>query len=393
MPYLRWLETARRFADEPAVFDGDEVLSFAALARLAESAPSVDRPVVARTGGISFLIDLLRAWRDGQAAIPVEKEAPEPQLRRQPPAGIHLVKYTPGAAGIPRGIFVTGDQLAADAARLVAAMGLQPGEPNLAVISLAHSYGFSNVVLPLLFHGVPVRMVAVPFPRVLEDAMRRHPSVVLPAVPPMWRAWLRSGVLRDAPVRLAISAGAPLPLELEQSVFDDCGLKIHNFYGTSECGGIAYDSSESPRPDAGLLGTALDGVDVSIHESGRLLVRSDAVADSYEIPRDDDLLGGGAHLTRDLATIDAAGLIRLTGTTGGAINVAGRKVSPSKVEAAILATGLATAVRVSAIPSADPERHEEIAAEIKLSPGISLDQLKSAAAETLQSWEIPRHWR
>jgi acyl-coenzyme A synthetase/AMP-(fatty) acid ligase len=132
---------------------------------------------------------------------------------------------------------------------------------------------------------------------------------------------------------------------------------------------------------------------VSLHESGRLLVRSDAVADSYEIPRDDDLLGEGVHLTRDLATIDAGGQIRLTGTTGGAINVAGRKVSPSKVEAAILATGLVTSVRVSAIPSADPERHEEIAAEITLAPGVSLDHLKSAAAERLQSWEIPRHWR
>lgn len=393
MPYLRWLETARRFASEPAVFDGDSVVSFGELARLAEQAPAADGPVVARTGGISFLIDLLRAWRGDQAAITVERDAPEPQLRRLPRAGIHLVKHTPGAAGIPRGIFVTGDQLAADAARIVAAMDLQPGEPNLAVISLAHSYGFSSIVLPLLFHGVPLRMVAVPFPRVLEDALRRHPSLVLPAVPPMWRAWLRSGVLRDAPVRLAISAGAPLPLELEKSVFDDCGLKIHNFYGTSECGAIAWDATTMPRQDERLLGTALGGVRVSIHGSGRLLVRSDAVADSYEIPRDDDLLGGGAHLTRDLAMIDAGGLIRLTGTTGGAINVAGRKVSPSKVESAMLATGLAISARVTAIPSADPERHEEIAAEIRLAEGVTLEQLKSAVAERLQSWEIPRRWQ
>ena len=71
--------------------------------------------------------------------------------------------------------------------------------------------------------------------------------------------------------------------------------------------------------------------------------RSDAVATCYDAPRPDDLLGGGIYLTRDVGFIDPAGNLHLTGTTGGAINVAGRKVSPAKVEAAILATGLGPA--------------------------------------------------
>lgn len=392
MPYLRWLETARRFANEVAVHDGDSALTFGELAAAAEAAPRACGPVVARTGSTGFLIDLLRAWRDGQAAIPVENDAPEPILKRQPPAGIHVVKHTPGAAGVPRGIFLTGEQLAADAARLVDAMGMQPREPNLGVISLAHSYGFSSVVLPMLFHGVPIRMVSVPFPRVLEDAMRRHESVVLPAVPSMWRAWQRSGVLRGAPVRLAVSAGAPLSLDLEREVFDDCGLKIHNFYGASECGGIAYDRSDTPRTDGSLLGTALPGVTLSTRD-GRLLVSSDAVASGYESPRPEDLLDNGCYLTRDVVRIDGFGNLFLTATTGGAINVAGRKVSPAKVESAILRTGLVASASVKALPSSDPERFEEIEATIEPTDGASVDQIKSAVSPLLPSWEIPRHWR
>lgn len=392
MLYLRWLETSRRFASKPAVFDGAMASTFEELARAVEAAPRTDGPVVARTGGLSFLIDTLRAWRDGVAVVPVEKDAPEPLLHRQPPSGIALVKHTPGASGIPRGIFLTGAQVAADADRLVAAMELDPQVPNLAVVSLSHSYGFSNVVLPLVLHGIPVRMVPVPFPRIVEEAFRAHESVVLPAVPSMWRAWQRAGILKGAPVRLALSAGAPLALPLEIEVFERSGLKIRNFYGASECGGIALDLGDAPRESADLMGTPLPGVRVEASAAGRLLVSSDAVAEGYEVSREDDLLENTRYLTRDTGFVDERGLLHLTGTTGSAINVAGRKVSPAKVEAAILATGLVRSVRVQGIPSADPERCEEISARVELAPGASLGALRSAAARSLQSWEVPRHW-
>jgi len=393
MLYLRWLETSRRFAGHAAIYEGDGVTTFAALAAAVETASKADRPVIARSGDMRFFIDILRAWRDGVAVIPVERDAPEPVLHCPPPDGARLIKYTPGASGIPRAIFLNDAQVIADADRIVSAMDLSPGMPNLAVISLAHSYGFCNVVLPLLLHGVSARLLPLPFPRVMENAFRQHDAVVLPAVPSMWRAWQRAGILTDSPVHLAISAGAPLALDLEQRVFSETGLKIHNFYGASECGGIAYDATDTPRECASIVGTPLPGVEVDVGSDGRLRVTSDAVAMGYAAPRGDDLLEDGVYLTRDLGHRDAAGFIHLTGTTGGAINVAGRKISPAKVEAAIMATGLVQRVRVLGIPSADPERFEEIAALAELADGVSPAVLKSALTETLPLWEIPRHWR
>jgi long-chain acyl-CoA synthetase len=392
MLYLRWLETSRRFASRPAILDGGNGIAFSELAAAVERRGRAVGPVIARTGDVGFFVEILRAWRDGQAVVPVERDAPEPVLKASPAADIRLVKYTPGAAGVPRGIFLNAPQIIADAAQLVSVMNLTPEVPNLAVVSLAHSYGFSSVVLPLLLHGVPARFVPVPFPRVVEEALNQHPAMVVPAVPSMWRAWHRSGILRHSPIRLAISAGAPLALALEREVFADAGLKIHNFYGASECGGIAFDASETPRESATLLGCPIPGVDVEVDAGGRILVRSAAVASGYDEPRDDDQIGGGVYRTRDLGFIDSSGNLHLTGTTGGAINVAGRKVSPAKVEAAIRSTGLALSVKVFGIPSSDAERFEEIAAEVELQPGVRLDDLKSAAAACLQSWETPRHW-
>ncbi len=393
MLYLRWLETSRRYATRPAIFEGERIVTFADLVTAVALKPEATAPVIARTGEMDFFVDILRAWRDGQPVIPVERDAPEPILQCQPPADTRLVKYTPGASGIPRGIFLNGEQVAADGDRLVGAMPLSPATPNLAVISLAHSYGFSNVVLPLILHGVPVHLAAIPFPRAIEEIFKQHASLVVPAVPSIWRAWHRAGILKNAPIAFALSAGAPLALDLERDTFAASGLKIHNFYGASECGGISLDLSETPRESADDLGTPLAGVEVSISHSGRILIKSSSVATGYDSPRDDDLLENGSYLTRDLGKIDASGKIHLIGTLGGAINVAGRKVSPAKVEAALLETGLVQCVNVSGVASADPERYQEISAIVGLLPGVKLDQLKSAAVHKLQNWEIPRHWK
>ncbi len=393
MPYPRWLETSRRFADHPAIFEGGGIVTFGELAKAVDRTPIAVSPVIARTGSMEFFVEILRAWRDGQAVIPVERDAPEPLLHRPPPAGTALVKYTPGACGVPRGIFLSTGQVEADGDRIVAAMGLSPSVPNLAVISPSHSYGFSNLILPLVLHGVPVHLAAVPFPRAIEEIFQAHPSLVVPAVPSMWRAWHRAGILKGAPVSLAVSAGAPLSLELEADVFAASGLKIHNFYGASECGGISFDASETPRESADDVGTPLPGVEVGLTDEGRLLIRSSSVATGYDEHRPDDVLGDGVYLTRDLGQLDLSGRIRLTGNIGGAINVSGRKVSPAKVEAAIRATGLVNRIRVHPVPSRDPERFEEIAAEVELLGGNNLDALKSAASARLQSWELPRHWK
>ena len=392
MLYLRWLEISRQYAERPAIFEGERVTTFADLATAVSLKKSVTSAVIARSGGVEFFVEILRAWRDRQPVILVERDALEPILQCRPPTETRLVKYTPGASGIARCIFFNSEQVFADGDRIVRAMKLSPAIPNLSVISLAHSYGFSNIVLPLILHGVPVHLAAVPFPRAIQEIFKNHAALVIPAVPSIWRAWHRAGILKNAPISFAISAGAPLALDLEVDIFTDAGLKIHNFYGASECGGISLDLSPSPRESGENVGTPLPGVEISIGDGGRLWIESCSVAMGYDVRREEDLLGNGRYLTRDLGHFNHDGKIHLTGTMSGAINVAGRKVSPVKVEAAILATGLVQCVKISGIPSADRERVQEITAQVTLKNGVTLEELKCAATHKLHSWEIPRHW-
>ncbi len=390
MLFSRWQATHSRFRHAPALFEGGRSLSFGDLAGRLSALPVARAPVIARGGAADIAVAVLQGWRDGQAVLPLEIAPPLPELPARFPDGTVHLKLTPGIEGKPRAVFFSAEQIAADADRLVAAMGLCPGVPNLAAISLTHSYGFSSIVLPLLLHGVPVHAVEVPFPKVMADAIDAHDAVVIPAVPSMWRAWHRAGFLRQEKIALAVSAGAPLSLELEHAVHEGCGLKLHNFYGASECGGISFDASDAPRTRAADLGTPLAGVAVTLDGSGRFHVASSSVALGYEAARDGEVLGDGGFLTQDHGRIEG-GHLMLESSGADSINVAGRKIGPAKVEAALMATGLLEKARVFGVPSHDPERVEEITALVKLKSG-TLEQLRQRMSGILEGWEMPRHW-
>ncbi|MSU58319.1 MAG: long-chain fatty acid--CoA ligase [Pedosphaera sp.] len=333
-----------------------------------------------------FILDLLVAWRDGKIVCPLEPGQSPPQFPPPPAPCVHL-KTTSATTGAARLAAFTAEQLAADAENIVATMGLRADWPNLGVISIAHSYGFSNLVLPLLLHGIPLILAPSPLPEALRRAADGERALTLPAVPAMWRAWHEANAIPPG-VRLAISAGAPLPVELEQAVFAARALKIHNFYGSTECGGIAYDASDTPRTDAACVGIPMKNVSLSVAGDDCLEVRSRAVAKTYW-PQPDANLGGGCFRTSDLAEI-SDGLVCLRGRAGDLINVAGRKVSPETIERALLQHPQVLECLVFGVPSRDAERTEEIVAVVVSRERE--DVLRHFVLETLPAWQSPRHW-
>lgn len=385
--------------------------TFRELADWAESLPPAGEVTVAGGRGLAFIGQVLRAWRDGSVLVPVEEEEARTRTQAEEnekeksaqdqqaagfeelaalPAAIGHVKTTSGSTGAPRRVLMTADQLMADAWSILRTMGLRADWPNVAAISLAHSYGFSNLVLPLLLYGIPLILMESPLPDALRQVLARHPAVTVPAVPALWRAWHAAGALNRR-VKLAISAGAPLTLDLERAVFESAGVKIHNFYGSSECGGIAYDRTIVPRADSREAGTAMDGVRLSVNtDSGVLEVRGDSVAEGYAVP--DPALADHVFTTPDLAYITADGIVLLLGRTGESILVAGRKIAPALVEERLLALSGVRHCVVFGVPSADAARVEEIVAGVRLEAGVDLPSLRAAAARALPGGWQPRHW-
>jgi len=215
------------------------------------------------------------------------------------------------------------------------------------------------------------------------------PAVTLPAVPALWRAWLDSKALPEN-LSLAISAGAPLPLALEEQTFARCGVKIHNFYGASECGGIAYDSSAEPRCDPACTGTAMKGVTLSLNDEECLHVCGRAVGLTYW-PEPAPALADGCYQTSDLASLED-GLFRLRGRQSDLINVAGRKVSPESIERVLSSHPAVDACLVFGAPSPDLDRSEIIVACVATTANTTPEVLKRHLLRQLPSWQLPRDW-
>ena len=268
-------------------------------------------------------------------------------------------------------------------------MGLRPDWPNLGAISLAHSYGFSNLVLPLLLHGIPLFLVPSPLPEVLRDSAPDQPDLTLAGVPALWHAWHEARAI-PRNVRLAISAGAPLPLALEQTVFETHGLKIHNFYGSSECGGIAYDATAVPRTDDACVGQPMQNVDLALEPDGTLVVRSFAVGETYW-PTPSDTLGRGRFQTSDLAELQA-GAVYLRGRAGDQINVAGRKVSPAAIEQVLRGHEAVAECLVFGVPSGNADRADLIVACVAAKRHGTAGELKQFLLQKLPGWQVPREW-
>ncbi len=334
-----------------------------------------------------FIFQLLAAWRENKVVCPLEGGQSPPEILPPPKNCIHL-KSTSATGGTARFVAFTGEQLMADVENIVATMGLRADWPNLGVISLAHSYGFSNLILPLLLHGVPLILAPAPLPEIIRRAAEAEKFLTLAAVPAMWRAWHEAKAIPKN-VRLAISAGAPLPLSLERGIFESSGIKIHNFLGSSECGGIAYDATDLPRTDAACVGAPMRNVNFSLNDDGCLVVCSRAVGETYW-PEKSDSLGGGIFQTSDLAELKD-GKVFLHGRLDDQINLAGRKISPETIERALLANAKVRECLVFGATSFDAERTEIVVA-IVVSDAKEIE-LKQFLLQTLPAWQVPREWK
>src|SRR6266581_6298506 len=175
MLYERWRQIASNSPDRIALRDltAGEAWTFRELQALTENhSPIGDSVAFPQGTSAAFIFAVLQAWRTNAVTCPLESSQTVPAIRGPLPDGVVHLKTTSATTGAPRLVAFTADQLMADAQNIVDTMGLNRDWPNLAVISLAHSYGFSNLILPLLLHGIPLTLLDSPLPEPVRQSGR-----------------------------------------------------------------------------------------------------------------------------------------------------------------------------------------------------------------------------
>src|SRR5207253_9715987 len=153
-----------------------------------------------------------------------------------------LLKLTSGTTAAPRAVRFRSDQLLADCNQICGTMGISDVDLNFGVIPISHSYGFSNLLTPLIVRGVPMVVSNDRTPRAILVDLARTGATVFPGMPVFYQAFCEMDDIPAVPkLRLCISAGAPLSATVAKNFFEKFKQPIHSFYGASECGGICYD--------------------------------------------------------------------------------------------------------------------------------------------------------
>lgn len=307
-----------------------------------------------------------------------------------------LLKLTSGSTGFPKAILTAEPQLIADGERIIGTMGIYPTDTQVAVIPLSHSYGFGNLLMPLLLQGTAIvlRDSFVP-QQLLLDARRFH-TRVFAGVPYMFNYLAANPPPEGWPdcLQLLISAGARLDSESAQAFHDRFGIKIHSFYGASETGGIAYDTGDGMIPE-GCVGTPMPGVTLLARPDeeapagcGRVFVRSNAVASGYTEDSEDTSFVEGGFLTGDFGFVDSEGRLVLTGRASATVNVAGRKVHPAEIERVLRSMEGVDDACVVAAP--DARRGQQILACIISRRLSSVLDVRRFCAARLAPHKVPR---
>ncbi len=302
-----------------------------------------------------------------------------------------LLKLTSGTTAAPRAIRFRSEQLLADCHQICDTMGISDVDLNFGVIPISHSYGFSNLLTPLIARGVPMVLSRERMPRAVLLDLARTDATVFPGMPLFYQAFCEIENVPALPkLRLCISAGAPLPIRVTRQFQEKFQMPIHSFYGASECGGICYDRDAS-RVIEGFVGRSMKGIDLEIIDpsalSSQVRVRSAAVGDGYFPQPDKEKLGPGFFVPDDLLAKTADGL-RIIGRTSDVINVAGKKVNPAEVEAHLLRFGGVR--RAIVFGRASALRNEEVAACVVASPGVAKADLVEFCRGSLSSWQVPK---
>lgn len=298
-----------------------------------------------------------------------------------------LIKLTSGTTGVPRAILFTSAQIAADCDQICETMGIGEADWNYGVVAFSHSYGFSNLITPLLCRGVPLVAAEDALPRAVLSGMAASGATVLPAVPAVFQAL---GAVEGAmpSLRLCISAGAPLRPDTARAFRERFGRKVHVFYGASECGGIAYDGSEDEELALGFVGRPMHGVRIETLEDGGIAVHSAAVGQGYFPATDsDEALSDGIFRPVDILEETPDGL-RIVGRRSDIINVGGKKVNPAEIESLLLDHPVVREAVVFGVQC--DARSQAICACVVARGEIGEGELRAYCAARLATWQVPR---
>ena len=317
-----------------------------------------------------------------------------------------VILYTSGTTGRPKGAELTHSNLFVNCAVVVPRLvELSRDEVALATLPLFHSFGQTCIQNATLAAGGTFTLLPRFTPADALRLMQDHGVTLFAGVPTMYFALLHheGGEKFDlSKLRLCMTGGAPMPLEVMRAFEERFGVAILEGYGLSETSPVAsFNMLTRPRKP-GSIGYPVWGVEMAVlddrdrplpeGERGEICIRGHNVMKGYWRRPDatKEAMRGGWFHSGDIGYRDEDGCYFIVDRKKDMILRGGFNVYPREVEEVLYEHPAVVEAAVIGVPH---ESHgEEVKAVVALSPGAKLaeDELIDWCKERLAAYKYPR---
>jgi long-chain acyl-CoA synthetase len=321
-----------------------------------------------------------------------------------------VILYTSGTTGQPKGAELSHSNLVLNALTCNRLFGSTPGtDVHLVTLPLFHSFG-STVQMNA---GFSMGATLVLLPRFDAPAaislLQSEEVTFFAGVPTMW--WGLLGALADdvdverlaRNLRVGVSGGASLPVEIIKEVKARLGVTILEGYGLSETSPVATFSDPDRDPRPGSIGIPIWGVECKLiddgwktvegsEEIGEIAIRGHNIMKGYlnRPEATDEVMRDGWFRTGDLARRDEDGFYYIVDRSKDMIIRGGYNVYPREIEEVLMTHPDVSLAAVVGVPH---ESHgEEVKAFVIRNDGATVteDELVAWGKEQMASYKYPR---
>jgi long-chain acyl-CoA synthetase len=321
-----------------------------------------------------------------------------------------VILYTSGTTGQAKGAELSHANLLFNALTCNRLFRSTPAtDTHLMVLPLFHSFG-SSVNMNAGFATAATLVLLPRFdPAAAVRLLQDEDVTFFAGVPTMY--WgLLNALTEDVDVeriartmRIAVSGGSSLPVEIIKAVRERFGLTILEGYGLSETSPVATFSDPDSAPRPGSIGIPIWGVEVKlidenwrtvegVDEIGEIAIRGHNIMRGYynrpeataEVIRD------GWFRSGDLGRRDSDGFYYIVDRAKDMIIRGGFNVYPREIEEVLMTHEAVSLAAVIGVPH--PSHGEEIKAFVILNAGadVTEDDLIAWGREQMAAYKYPR---
>ncbi len=329
----------------------------------------------------------------------------EPALVARADGDTAVILYTSGTTGTPKGAEITHANLRANAAVTAEELiSLTPDDVIMGCLPMFHTFGQTCAMNTAVHAGACLTMVPRFDAAAALKVIERDRVTIFEGVPTMYTAFLAAGAesADTSTLRLCVSGGAALPLEVLTSFESTFNARILEGYGLSETSPVAsFNTVDAAKP--GSIGLPISGVEMRVvddtgrdtptGEVGEIVVRGHNVMKGYwnRPEATAEAIRDGWFHTGDMARKDDEGFFYIVDRIKDLIIRGGYNIYPREIEEVLYEHPAVLEAAVIGVPHAT--HGEEVAAAVALKAGAeaTADELREYVKARVAAYKYPRH--